>query len=107
MGRRNRDRAIALIKERMRSDACLYSIHALEEMGDEDILQADVERAVGAGILVATLTRDRRGTRYALRGPGADGRPLGVILRILQGDRVRIVTVFRIYSKEPHEEESP
>lgn len=107
MGRRKRNRAIAFIKERLRSGSCLYSLHAFDGMREEDILQADVERAVGAGVLAATLTRDGRGTRYAFRGPGLDGRPVGVICRILRSDRVRIVTVFRIYSEDPHEEESP
>ena len=107
MGRRIRNRTIALIREQVRSGACLYSLHAFDEMRDEDLLQADVERAVGAGVIVATLTRDDRGTRYAIRGPGLDGRPVGVICRILRSDRIRTVTVFRIYSEDPHEEDSP
>lgn len=57
--------------------------------------EADVEHAIRHGELVARQTHGVRGTRYVVRGLGADGRLIEVVCRILP-EKVRIVTVYRV-----------
>lgn len=95
MGHRGRGTAVQAIKQRIRDGLYRLTDHAIEEMDDEGISDADVAAAVVTGKLARRLTHDPRGTRYVMRGSCNDGRRLEVVCRLI-GARVRVLTVYRV-----------
>lgn len=71
-----------------------FTLHALEEMDEDDLSDADVRDAILAGRLVAELADDPRGLRFVVRGmPKGLGREIEVVCRFLASGLLRIVTV--------------
>ena len=95
MVHRGKASAVRAIKQFVQARAYEYTDHAYIEMREEAITDADVNRAVVEGHLVARRTKDKRGTRYVFRGVGFDDRTIGVVCRILVG-KALIVTAYRI-----------
>ena len=56
--------------------------HFFEEMTDDDLTFADIERAIQNGRIRRRFTRDPRGTRYEIVGTAADGGLVAVICRM-------------------------
>jgi hypothetical protein len=74
-----------------------YSVHALEEMDDDDLLDSDVLEVLMRGKVVATLTGDQRGPRFVVSGLAADNQTqVEVICRFLPTAILRIITVYAI-----------
>ncbi|MBI4563745.1 MAG: DUF4258 domain-containing protein [Planctomycetes bacterium] len=95
MGRRGRGEVVRQIKAKVAQNRDRYTVHAIQEMLDEDVTKEDVRRVLSEGVLVAKLIHDPRGTRYIFRGPDLEGRGVEAVCRLL-GDNVRIVTVYRV-----------
>ena len=74
-----------------------FSIHALEEMDEDNLDDADVYEVMMQGKVVATLTGDARGTRFVISGLASDGETrVEVVCRFLPTGIVRIITVYAI-----------
>lgn len=77
--------AIGRIRSAIRNANYDITGHAVEEMAEDGLDFIDVETAILNGRVVKTQKDDPRGTRYAVRGVGADGitflGPLGASLR--------------------------
>ena len=85
------------IREAFRNRKHQYSLHALEEMDDDGVEDADVVHAVMKGAVVATLTDDPRGTRLVVRGPSADRElQIEIVCRFLPSSTLRIITVYAV-----------
>ena len=73
------------------------SSHALDEMDEDGLTDADVRQAIMNGEVVATLTEDPRGTRFVVRGFGLDDETeVEIVCRFLQSSTLRIITVYAI-----------
>ena len=58
------------------------TIHAIEEMAEDDLDILDIEHAVLTGKVVRRHKRDPRGIKYAIQGLSSDGEKLvGVVGR--------------------------
>ncbi len=79
----------------------MISVHANEEMSDDDLVSVDLENAVLTGKITRRLTKDPRGTRYEVVGQACDGRPVSVVCRSIGADWLRIVTVYALEGDEP------
>ena len=55
--------------------------HFLEEMVNDDLLFADIERAIATGRIRRRFKRDLPGTRYEIVGTATDERKVAVICR--------------------------
>ena len=89
--------ALQHIRQAFRGGLCRFSIHALEEMDEDGLSEADVEEAVMNGALVATLTEDPRGRRFVVRGLGLDRETrIELVCRFLPSSILRIITVYAI-----------
>ena len=74
-----------------------YSIHALEEMDEDQLADSDVYEATMKGKIVARLTGDPRGTRFVVRGLAVDKETgVEVVCRFLSSAILRIITVYAV-----------
>jgi hypothetical protein len=72
-----------------------YSIHALEEMDEDGLLESDVYDVIMRGKVVAKLTGDTRGTRFVIRGLAVNKAvEVEVVCRFVPSAFLRIITVY-------------
>ena len=93
--------AIEKLRTLVREERYEISIHANEEMSNDELTSIDVENAVLTGKITKRFTKEVRGTRYQVTGRALDGRPVMVICRILGNRWLRIVTVFALENDVP------
>ncbi|HEU4506918.1 MAG TPA: DUF4258 domain-containing protein [Pyrinomonadaceae bacterium] len=73
------------------------TIHAVEEMAEDDLDILDIEEAILNGQIVRRHKKDHRGTKYTIEGLALDGQKLvGVVGRFHGTDRFLIITVYDI-----------
>ena len=73
------------------------SVHAMEEMAEDDLDLLDIEEAVLNGQVVRRNKRDPRGTKYTIKGLAMDGeRIVGIVGRFHGTDRFLIITVYDV-----------
>jgi hypothetical protein len=95
--RRNTDR----IREKIRLHEYDMTIHAMEEMAEDDPDATDIELTVLGGKFIRIEKSEPRGTKYLVEGLAADGEtPLGVLGRFTTTERFLIVTVYAITDSE-------
>ncbi len=88
---------IKRIRRAMRQRRYEFTIHALEEMDDDDLDESDVRFAVLHGAISAELTDDPRGVRFVVFGNMQDEtRALEVVCRFLPSGLLRIITVYQL-----------
>ena len=66
---------IKRIRRAIREERYEFTIHALEEMDDDDLDEADVRYAVLHGEISSELTDDPRGIRFVVLGNASDKNP--------------------------------
>lgn len=93
-------RTIDKLRDCIRGQRYLISVHANKEMSDDDLVGIDLENAVLTGKIAKRLTKDLRGTRYEVVGQACDGRAVAVICRTIGPDWIRIVTVYALEGDE-------
>ena len=65
-------------------------------MANDDLMLADIERAIFEGKIVRRFTRDPRGTRYEIVGPAIDGRQVAIICRIKGTGKLLLITTYLV-----------
>ena len=76
-----------------------FTLHALEEMDEDDLGESDVRSVLLRGHMMARLAEDPRGTRFVVRGtPPRSDRAVEVVCRFLPSGLLRIITVYRLES---------
>ncbi|MBI5893906.1 MAG: DUF4258 domain-containing protein [Deltaproteobacteria bacterium] len=72
------------------------SVHAEEEMVDDNLERSDIEHAVLNGAIEKKLTEDIRGTRYRIAGPAVDERMIYVVCRFKEQGSLLIITAYAL-----------
>ena len=73
------------------------TIHAVEEMAEDNLDLLDVEEAILNGKVVRRDKQDPRGAKYTIEGLALDGETLvGVVGRFQGIDRFLIITVYEV-----------
>ena len=73
------------------------TIHAAEEMAEDNLDIFDIEEAILNGKIVDRTKRDPRGTKYTVEGLALDGEtPVGIVGRFHANDRFLIITVYEV-----------
>lgn len=73
------------------------TVHAMEEMAEDDLDIVDIEQALLTGQVVRSEKDDPRGTKYVVEGFAADTEtPIGVVGRFQGSERYVIVTVYEV-----------
>jgi hypothetical protein len=71
---------IDAVREKTRNGEYEFAIpHFLEEMANDGLLFADIERVIATGRIRRRFKRDPRGTRYEIGGTAIDERDVAVI----------------------------
>ena len=77
------ERTLGRFRSLIRSGEYLLSIHALEEMAEDDVLTEDVENVIlTGGIVERQIDRATRERRYVFLGRDLAGNPIGVMAKI-------------------------
>jgi hypothetical protein len=66
----------------------------LRRSSNDDLIFADVEKAIADGRIQRRFTRDPRGTRYEVVGPTTDGRRIATICRIKETGKLLFITAY-------------
>jgi len=73
------------------------TIHAMEEIAEDDLDILDIEEAILNGQIVHRTKRDPRGTKYTVEGLALDGEtPVGIVGRFQANNRFLIITVYEV-----------
>ena len=73
-----------------------FTLHALEEMDEDDLSESDVQSALLCGHVKAELVDDPRGARFVVRGtPRGSAIQIDVVCRFLPSGLLRIITVYQ------------
>ncbi len=95
--RRLKNMGIKRIRRAIRNGRYQYTVHALEEMDEDNLDEADVRQAVLHGDISTELTDDPRGIRFVVRGVTLDqNREIEVVCRFLPSGLLRIITVYQL-----------
>jgi hypothetical protein len=85
------------IRSAVREGRYSYSVHALEEMDDDHLLESDVHEVIMRGKIVSKLTGDLRGIRFVVRGTTGEERiEVEIVCRFLPSGILRIITVYAV-----------
>jgi hypothetical protein len=85
------------VQAAVRNAAYDMTVHAVEEMAEDNLDLVDVETAMLNGRLIRTKKDDPRGPRYTVHGGGADGTtPVGTVGRFTETGRYLIITVYKV-----------
>jgi hypothetical protein len=85
------------IRRAIREGRYEFTVHALEEMDEDDLDETDVRYAILHGEISSELTDDPRGVRFVVCGTTHDqDRALEVVCRFLPSGLLRIITVYQI-----------
>jgi Domain of unknown function (DUF4258) len=89
------ERILQRFRERIRSRDYVITLHADEEMDEDDLSVFDLESAVLTGEIVERQ-RDRltREWKYLVNGKGIDGDAVGVIGKLSPTGCLVIITVY-------------
>ncbi len=88
---------IKRIRRAIREGRYEFTIHALEEMDEDDLDEADVRQAILRGDVITEVTDDPRGTRFVARGTTRNqDREIEVVCRFLPSGLLRIVTAYQL-----------
>ena len=89
------ERVLLRIREQIRTQQYIVTIHADEEMDNDHLLWSDVEHALLAGRVVERQKdRDTNEWKYVVFGNAADGRRIGVVTKLSPSGKVVIMTVY-------------
>ena len=90
-------RLIERIRRKILSRDYDLTIHAIEEMAEDDLDILDIEHAVLTGQVVRRHKHDPRGVKYTIQGLSLDGEKLvGIVGRFHGTDRFLIITVYDV-----------
>jgi Domain of unknown function (DUF4258) len=85
------------IRSKIRLSAYVVTIHADEEMDDDQLAIGDVEFCILSGeILERQRDRNTGESKYRVRGLSLDGLPLETIVKIGATGKVVIITVYAL-----------
>jgi hypothetical protein len=77
------------------------SVHAADEMAEDNLDILDVEQAILSGQVVRREKDDPRGTKYIVEGFATDGTTsVGVVGRFLGSERYLIITIYEVSKDE-------
>jgi hypothetical protein len=87
------------IQEAVRQGRYEFTLHALEEMDEDDLSESDVRSVLRRGRVIARLAADPRGPRFVVQGaPWRSHRVVEVVCRFLPSGVLRIITAYRLES---------
>ncbi|NEN95578.1 MAG: DUF4258 domain-containing protein [Moorea sp. SIO1F2] len=85
------------IQDKILRQQYVMTIHADEEMDDDNLMLADVEQAILTGeIIERQKDRATAEYKYRIQGYSTDGDPVEVIVKLGSSGKVIIITVYAL-----------
>lgn len=85
------------IRRALRENRYEFTVHALEEMDEDDLDEIAVRHCILNGEISAELTDDPRGVRFVVRAPTPENLDeMEVVCRFLPSGLLRIITVYKV-----------
>ncbi len=79
----------------VRANKYIVTIHAADEMDEDDLSIYDIERAILNGEIIERQKDDESlESKYLIRGKSLDGYPVIVVTKIGPSNKLIIITVF-------------
>ena len=89
-------RELRRFRSLVRKRQYILTIHALEEMSEDDVLNADIENVILTGKIVERqVDRPTKEPKYVLTGTDLVGEPMGVVVKMGPTGKVIVITVYR------------
>jgi hypothetical protein len=90
------ERVLKELRSLIRKRQYIITIHAIEEMGEDDVLAEDVEHAILTGKIIERLSdRATRERKYILAGTDCSGESVRIVLKIGPARKAVVITVYR------------
>jgi len=90
-------RTLERIRAAIRKGSYDMTVHAVEEMAEDELDMTDVEISIQSGRIMKTEKGDPRGARQTIHGTGADRTThVGTVGRFTGTGRYLIVTVYKV-----------
>ena len=70
--------------------------HFIEEMANDYLTFADIQKVLATGRIQQKFTKDPRGPRYEVVGSSTDGRTVAVICRIKSTGKLLFITTYKV-----------
>ena len=94
-------RILDRIREAIRNATYDMTVHAIEEMAEDELDFVDIETAILNGRLMKSEKDDPRGPRYTIHGTGTEGTiPVGTVGRFTETGRYLIITAYAVMESE-------
>jgi hypothetical protein len=91
------ERELRRFRSLVRERRYILTIHALEEMGEDDVLDEDIEHVILTGqIAERQVDRATKERKYVLTGTDLAGEPVGVVLKMGSTGKAIVITVYRV-----------
>jgi hypothetical protein len=89
------ERILSRIREKVRAQRYVVTIHADEEMDEDHLLWSDVEYALLTGTIIERQQdRDTNEWKYVIFGKATDSRQIGIVTKLSPSGKVVILTVY-------------
>jgi hypothetical protein len=90
------ERELKRFRALVRNRQYVLTVHALEEMGEDEVFAEDIEQVILTGQIVERqVDRATRERKYVLTGMDLAGEPVGVVLKLGSTGKAVILTVYR------------
>jgi hypothetical protein len=90
------EQALKRFRSLVRKRQYILTIHALEEMGEDDVLDEDIENTILTGQIVERqVDRATRERKYVFAGTDCASEPVNVVLKMGPTGKVVVITVYR------------
>ncbi len=89
-------RGIEQIRNKVRTETYDLTIHARDEMEEDNLTLSDVENAILNGQIRRRERDALRRTKYVIESASLDERPVGVVGRFTETSFFLIITVYEI-----------
>lgn len=90
------ERVLKRLRSLVRKRQYVITIHALEEMDEDDVLVEDIENAILTGKIVERqVDRVTKERKYVFAGMDCSGESVNVVLKIGPTSKVVVITAYR------------
>jgi hypothetical protein len=90
------ERVLKQLRSLIRKRQYIITTHALEEMGEDDVLAEDIENAILTGrIIDRQIDRATKERKYVLAGTDYSGDSVHVVLKVGPTRKAVVITVYR------------
>ena len=91
------DRILKIMREKIRTNEYIMTLHAEEEMDNDDFTIFDIERSILNGAIIGrNRDTDTKENKYTIIGESILGSKVGIITKISLTGKLVIITVYKL-----------